>query len=512
MIAFGFGRPEQILAELRLDLDQFRAELKESKGVAKRDGAQVGKNIGEGLKKAAAAAIVSKVSIESLKKAYELTRNAIERIGERRGATDPGVRAFDRLRGSATRLFDGFVEGVFASGAVQTALGAISTKAEAVAESAQQIGKRFDEFVKKHAPTIASALVLAVEYFERVKINYVALEGAFIAVSATVAAVASKVVGFIASILEGADALVRAIGPGEIAPLREAAESVREASSILGEAAALTAEDAVEKFDDMVDGFEGLPSRLEEIRAKILGLLEKPEEGGGRTGGLIFEDVDDEKAVITAVDDIANKIGDSFAAGFDRIKGLFSELGANAKRLGTDTAATFNGISAAFGGLAAAASAAERAFGTSSRAAEVFKRAQLGVAAIVSTVRGLMSFAAASSENAQGNQGAAGLHVAAGAGFFAAAALAGAQAAGAIGGGAVSAGGAGSAGSTQTIDAGDTVSQRQTNITFVIEGNLIDNRDFVRSQLIPAINDLVAQEDVTVTATQARRANQVGAI
>jgi len=504
-----FGRPEQVLAEMRLDLDEFRAELKSAASASKKGGDAVEKGIGAGLKKAAAAAIVSKLSIESVKKAYELTRASIERLAQRRGDSDPVVRSFERAQGAVTSLFDSLVEGVFRSSVVQGALASVAEFAGSAADAATKLGERMDTFARKHAPQIAVAMTAVVALFESAKAGFAVLSAAFTTLAAVTASVAGKVTGFVASILESAQALSDLVGLGTFDALQEAAESTRSASELLGSTADITFRDAERKWAGVNERIEGLPSLLERTRRAIQEALEDPETPSAAPALLFGENTE---AIVAAADDIAMKIGDSFSAGLSRIQALFVSLGEAAANFGAKL--ELQAASQAFAGLAAAAAQAERAFGASDRAAEVFRRVQLGVASAVAIVKGTMETAEAYSAAGDPTRsaGEVGLHTLAAAGFFAAAGLAGASAAGAFGSTASAASGVSAqSGTNETISAGQ-VAQPQTNITFVIEGNLIDNREFVREELIPAINQLVREEDVTVTATQARRAAQVGTI
>lgn len=149
--------------------------------------------------------------------------------------------------------------------------------------------------------------------------------------------------------------------------------------------------------------------------------------------------------------------------------------------------------------------ALDAAFAGSGKSAERWKRVSLGVTAAISTAEAIKEFAAGMGEigNAQGGgTPAAVAHFISSAAWGVAAGVAGAQAAGAIPSGGGGAGGAMAAAVPEPPDIADEErAARITQVSIIIEGDLVANADWVRTRLIPRVNEIVRREEATVLAT-----------
>ncbi|MGB0890622.1 MAG: hypothetical protein ACPGWS_10090, partial [Solirubrobacterales bacterium] len=425
------GQTERILTELVLDFDEFRAELREARKQADKDGKGIGKKIKDGLKDAAHAATIGQFTMERLKEAYQAVSDSVTRMSSRRGDTDPAVMAFQRLETSATRTFDSMVEGVLKSDAVQSALNAAADMADSLARSAVGLGEKFDAWVNKHAPSIAKAMSAVYELYLRSAAGFKASKAAFKSFAGLLAESGAAVLGFLRSTIETTGALALAISEDLGNSIFGAAGKVGAAEKKLREVGNATTARGVVDLEKAMLEIAGISERVDATFKSIVETIRASTDKPDTLRESIFDVVNRDVAskVLTAADGIATSVGDSFASAFERIKGLFGEIATLMQ--GRDFLPQLRGLESLFGGFSGLAVQAEGAFGKSGRAAEIFAKAQLALAAITATVQGTMQLAEGQSNIAEGNGGAAALNFASAGTFFAAATLASGRAAGA---------------------------------------------------------------------------------
>jgi hypothetical protein len=491
------GTDLTVKADLILDLDKFAqatAKAKHELEKSDRDAAEAEKRAKE-RREAAKKAFATVVKAAQV--TYQAVSASMERLSQQLGANDPAVRAFRDMQQSVTGVFDSFVKGIAGSRIARAAMEAIASAANQVAKGAEALGESLDRWVKDNAGAlvtaggmIGAAFGAAAVAFDVVMAAVKALWGVVQLVYAGIFKVFELAAKGVAKVSEwlGSDSLRDSA--------RRFAETMGSVSSELGAAATDNLKSAAGDFATAMSGaLNKIASSAEEgakrVQAAIDRSQELPSAEEERTSIFGFDRTAQEK-VLEAVQHLAAEVEATFAGMAAGIQGAFDKIRQQFDP--QSMSATWGAFGDAFGGLTAFASQAERAFGTSSRAAKIFAKVQLGIMATLAAISGTEQAAAAAKAGASGNAGTAALHIAASGLYFAAAGLAGGQAAELIRGG----GAGGSRGGSGSERPEDGVTQRQTVINLNIEGNLLGNEEYVRGTVVPALRRLVEQEDVVL--------------
>jgi len=498
---------------VRVDLDvNFEAFDKGVDGaVDKAD--KAGKKAGDGFKKNLAATLSIMHALgAAFKSTYRMVDASISRIEAASGPDAPAVKAFRDMQTSLRGAVDGMVESLLSSSTAQRAMEGLSSAFESAGMKLAGLGDSIDTYVREHAPALVAAGDLVLYNFEALRVGWSVVASVFKGLVHEVTRVAGVLAQALAGIVGMVGAVAQAVGiDGLGKALDDAAVKVGAFGAGLVDAAGASARQAWDELGDaLTAGVDASIERLGDLQTRWQAFIDGIVSGsrGGRRAGDLAEEDGPGRAVLGAVQSVAEGTEEIFRGATTRIAGMFHDLGDNMKiAMESGTRASLHAAGSLFEGVSALGVQMERSFGRSNTAAKIFQRVQLGLQAVYATVRGLMEAAEAKSQAGSGNFGATALHALSAAAFFSAAGLAGAQAAGVVGGS-----GAGRFEPQADIRAEDQVVQRTTNITIVVEGNLIESRDYVRQVLVPALRDLVENEDVVLTSTHSRTADQVGGL
>jgi hypothetical protein len=480
---------EYIKAREIVDKDLLKAQADAEKSAKRR----------EAFNKAVAAGFWA--TVNGLKKAYSEVSASIERIAKARGDDDPTVQAFRGMERAGKSAFDTFVRGALSSGTASAAMQEVTRSALALAESAKGVGTSIDDYVQRNGPNLVDIGTSIGGTFEMAKIAVSSLSGGFQTLGGVVSVVAGHIGYVLSQLGVGQDKAERITGKLAGAVPRDMVSDLERLSQALaaegmkdieeGAAASVKAwEDGTARIADAaLAAGESVRSFVEKAKAES----EKPKP---REGGIILADVGRENAILAGMRQIATSVEQVFSGSAAAIADTLSALSAVARdAFDNAAAATLGAAGAAFGGLASFAAQAERAFGQSSAAAEVFARVQLGLQAVLAVVAGLDQMGKASAATVD-NPAAVGPHKIAAGLYFASAGLAGGQAVGAFG----SVGGGSSGGGVRRETTASTgVARREQKIEIVVQGNLLGNEEYVRSTVVPALKRLARDRDVEVT-------------
>lgn len=220
------------------------------------------------------------------------------------------------------------------------------------------------------------------------------------------------------------------------------------------------------------------------------------ERGDGSLASALAEMKRRDVALASAARGTLDAFVSSWEGGFARLgdmfRGFSDELSLTLDGMST---ATTQALGDTFDSVAFLGPMLQRVYGQSEAGARRFQAAQTAAIGAVAVVKGAMSLADAWDHTSKDEPGAAVASIAAAAGYATAAALAGASAAKSLTGGGTSAASGG-------IASSDQIGQERKSVTVVIQ-NAVGGEEFVRREVIPAINRAVrADEIVLATASQ----------
>lgn len=507
----------KIRGDLVLDLNDFRRALQTSQTQADGAGKKIGRALRDGMRTAADSAIALGFTVEGVKKAYDLVFNSVERLRTADGAESAAVKAFDRIRTSVIDLFDATVKGALGSATAQTVLGAVARGADDLAVSAARLGDRLDEFVTRNAEEILAVGSTVIDVFARIGVAVGTVTDTFRLVAGFVQATGGQILRVISSIFDALASYLGGFSDTLFATWGRKIKAASDALRKMGDQAldaglSLGDEGLQGVLDELTEGLGRAEERSTRIVEQLRDALDQIARGRSPVAGEEEETGGVGADVITAAEQVATGVQGVFEGATEAIAAMFESL---ATRMSSSTIEgaqrVLGGFASVFHSMTALGGQAEKAFGKSKIAAEIFTRTQLGLVAILATVKGVEQLGDGMAATARNEVGAAALHVLAAAAYFTAAGLAGAQAIGGASTRSASSTGSGFA-APEPTSAAETVEQRVTKIEFNITGNVIDNDEYVRRELIPAMRAAVEEEDVVLVSTHSKTAAAVGGL
>lgn len=497
------GGSAPIYTALLMDTDQFRAELEKALAKGKESSTNIGESVRKGVFSAAKQIAAITLGIKSLRTAAHQVVESVQRLAAVRGIADPATGSFIRMQAATQKLWDGFVLGVLKSKTVQFALNSVADVLNDGAKAAKSLGKEIDTFAKTNADelsvvagTLAATLTVVTGVGREVKAVWDTAVGA-------IKIGAGAVLKFIGEVGE----LSAKIEPNQANPNVKAQKDVagvlqRAGTDIMTGGAVQTAEGVgglAESVQKIIDAF----IHARDATKKAIDDMTPPEQG-------VFAGLYDwlrTKPVETAIDamtEIGNRVGDAWQSTVDRIGKMFDDLSKDIQD--KDWARDVKGLGDLMHGFSALGQQVEAVFGKSAAAAKIAARVQLGLLAVEATARAAKAWGDAFSEEGGGNLLGKASYIAAAGAYTATAALAGARAAGTFGNRGLGLSGGGGGGRNRSVS--QVVQRQQPIVNINITGNLVDNRDYVRNELIPELRDFVADDGV-LPATTAKTAQRI---